>query len=57
MSDRQWWLSVEYEDGSRELFDREASLDEVAALSAHLKALSECAGATCRDADIWPDPT
>ena len=63
----QKWLYVEYEDGSRELFDRAldpAELDNVvasasptlvAALSDHLRALSSCTGETCRSADTWSD--
>lgn len=61
----QRWLYIEYDDGSRELFDRRASRAEVdnalptmppevvADLSAHLKELAACSGASCRVADTW----
>lgn len=63
----QKWLYVEYEDGSRELFDRVADpaevnnivdstpMDVVAALSRHLRELTACSGETCRAADTWSD--
>lgn len=61
------WLYVEYENGSRELFDRVSDPAElnnvvtttapeiVTALSDHLHALATCAGDTCRTADTWTD--
>jgi arylsulfatase A-like enzyme len=61
------WLYVEYEDGSRELFNREqdpAELNNVVnstapavvdALSMHLHALAACKGDSCRSADSWAD--
>jgi N-acetylglucosamine-6-sulfatase len=64
----QRWLYVEYEDGSRELFDHETDPAElnnvvdstgpevVAALSEHLHALSDCSAESCRTADTWTNP-
>lgn len=58
------WLYVEYADGSRTLYDREADPYEmvnlipvadpslVAQLAAQTQALSVCAGPTCRVADM-----
>ncbi len=58
------WLYVEYADGTRTLYDREADPYElvnllpvadpalVAQLAAQTQALSVCAGATCRIADM-----
>jgi arylsulfatase A-like enzyme len=63
----QKWLYVEYEDGTRELFDLKSDRaevdnvvtstppDVVAALSEHLHALATCAADTCRTADTWSD--
>lgn len=60
------WLYVEYEDGSRTLYDREADPFElvnlmpvadpalVAQLSAQTQALAACAGPQCRVADTMP---
>ncbi len=61
----QRWLYVEYKNGVKELIDLvkdKAEADNViekappalvAQLSAQLKALATCAGATCRTADTW----
>jgi arylsulfatase A-like enzyme len=58
------WLYVEYEDGSRTLYDREADPYElvnlmpvadpalVAQLAAQTQALASCAGPQCRVADM-----
>jgi arylsulfatase A-like enzyme len=58
------WLYVEYEDGSRTLYDREADPYElvnlmpvadpalVAQLAAQTQALASCAGQQCRVADM-----
>lgn len=63
----QRWVYVEYQDGSRELFDRATDPAEVnnviattdpgivAALQAQLQALDACSGASCRVADAMSD--
>lgn len=63
----QRWLYVEYQGGSRELFDRFADPSEMnniagtadpgllAALQAQLQALKSCSGASCRVADAMSD--
>ena len=59
------WLYVEYETGTRELYNRRSDPAElrnvvdstdpaiVASLSEHLAALVACTGPTCRTADTW----